>query len=541
MSVTVSDLLKLPSLRRAEILGGRKGLNKIVSSISVLESTDPDILVEGLFPQGEFFGSEIVITGFMNILEDVECQCANIRRMAEGGEAGLILYYVGVYLPYVDKRLIELADELDFVLICMPKGEKNLRYSEVISDVMDCIYRDRVRNDSIVSEILERVSVLPPQLRSVNTVLQMVSDRMTVSLVLCDSSMRILNLVAWPRSLESILKNGMRECRMFPADGEFQKCPFLEEGYVGRFTLQLGHGKVEELFLFCQKTASGWAEEYILPPAVIEQITDVVRLGVNIWGEQHCEVAVHELVRSIIQDEPMKMRRLADIFRIDVEAIHEMWIVHGTNVRAGQYLKEETGFLRDFAENCADTVVADSYEGSLLFFLSDPYSQKEAQEQISSMIRQIQTTDGGMTLTRCNNLRNTGDVRAAYLCHRDYLADSRRVFPGRSCFQIGELQFVRKCRELIEGGENEIQRALRCLECLKLDREEHILLDTLSVYLLDAEASVTKTAELLYLHRNTIKYRIHRLTELLGYRPDKMPEGIRLYQAVVVRRLLTYS
>ena len=157
MSVTVSDLLKLPSLRRAEILGGRKGLNKIVSSISVLESTDPDILVQGLFPQGEFFGSEIVITGFMNILEDVECQCANIRRMAEGGEAGIILYYVGVYLPYVDKRLIELADELDFVLICMPKGEKNLRYSEVISDVMDCIYRDRARNDSIVSEILERV------------------------------------------------------------------------------------------------------------------------------------------------------------------------------------------------------------------------------------------------------------------------------------------------------------------------------------------------------------------------------------------------
>ena len=95
MSVTVSDLLKLPSLRRAEILGGRKGLNKIVSSISVLESTDPDILVEGLFPQGEFFGSEIVITGFMNILEDVECQCANIRRMAEGGEAGLYFIMLG--------------------------------------------------------------------------------------------------------------------------------------------------------------------------------------------------------------------------------------------------------------------------------------------------------------------------------------------------------------------------------------------------------------------------------------------------------------
>ena len=543
MSVTVGDLLRLPSLRRAEVLGGRKGLTKIVSSISVLESTDPEILVDGLFPQGEFYGSEIVITGFMNILGDVKCQCANIRRMAEGGEAGLILFYVGVYLPYVDRRLIELADELDFVLICMPKGERNLRYSEVISDVMDCIYRDRAGNDSIVPEILERISVLPPQLRSVNTVLQMVSDRTAVSLVLCDSSMRLLNLVAWPRSLEPVLKDRMGEYKTFPSDGEFRRCSFLEEGYVGHFTLQLGHGRKGELFLFFQKPA-GTAEGQILSPALTEQITDVVRLGVNIWGEQHSEVAVHELVRAIIQDEPMKMRRLADIFGIDVEAIHEMWIVRGlgrgARGREGEYLKKEMSFLCTFAESCADTVVADSYEGSLLLFLSDPYSQKEAQEQIDGMINQIQAADERVTLTRCNNLGDTGDVRRAYLCHRDYLEDSRRVFPGKSCFQIGELQFVGKCRELIEKGEREIQQALQCLECLKADREEQVLLETLSTYLLDAGASASKTAELLFLHRNTIKYRIHRLTELLGYRPDKMPEEISLYQAVVVKRLLTY-
>ena len=41
MSVTVADLLKLPSLRNAEVVAGKGGLGKIVSSISVLESTDP--------------------------------------------------------------------------------------------------------------------------------------------------------------------------------------------------------------------------------------------------------------------------------------------------------------------------------------------------------------------------------------------------------------------------------------------------------------------------------------------------------------------
>ena len=38
MSVTVEDLLRLPSLRHAKVLGGAGGLHKVVSSISVLES-----------------------------------------------------------------------------------------------------------------------------------------------------------------------------------------------------------------------------------------------------------------------------------------------------------------------------------------------------------------------------------------------------------------------------------------------------------------------------------------------------------------------
>lgn len=196
MSVTVEELLKLPSLRQAKVLGGHRGLSKIVSSISVLESTDPGALINGLFPQGEFYGSEIVITGFINIVDDIDCQCANIRRLAEGGEVGLILFYVGVYLPRVDQRLIDLANELDFVLISMPEGQRSLRYSEVISDVTEHIFRDRTRSASIVTDILARVSDLPEHQRTVNTVIKMLSDHLSASVVLCDSGFRIQNLVS---------------------------------------------------------------------------------------------------------------------------------------------------------------------------------------------------------------------------------------------------------------------------------------------------------------------------------------------------------
>lgn len=56
--------------------------------------------------------------------------------------------------------------------------------------------------------------------------------------------------------------------------------------------------------------------------------------------------------------------------------------------------------------------------------------------------------------------------------------------------------------------------------------------------MLDGESSVTQTSELLYLHKNTVKYRIRRISNLLGHKPDKMPEMLELYKACALRRLM---
>ena len=196
MSVTVADLLKLPSLRNAEVVAGRGGLQKIVSSISVLESVDPELLNDSLFKNDEFYGSEIVITAFMNIKDDVDLQCRNIRRLAEGGEVGLILYYVGVFMKDIDPQLISVADELDFTLICMPRNRVDLRYSEVICEVMEAIFKDQSSGVSMVAELLERASRLPQHQRTVDTVVKMLSDRLRSTVILTDSE-ECLNEAAW--------------------------------------------------------------------------------------------------------------------------------------------------------------------------------------------------------------------------------------------------------------------------------------------------------------------------------------------------------
>ena len=91
MSVTVKNLLKLPSLSNATVIAGKEGLDKIVASVSVLETMEYELIDDHAYLNDEFNGSEIVITGFMNGADDIDAQYNSVKRLALSGEAGLIL------------------------------------------------------------------------------------------------------------------------------------------------------------------------------------------------------------------------------------------------------------------------------------------------------------------------------------------------------------------------------------------------------------------------------------------------------------------
>ena len=56
MNVTVADCLKLPTLREAQLIAGDKGLDRAVSSVSVLE-----------WPETNLLSDEIIVGKEMNI------------------------------------------------------------------------------------------------------------------------------------------------------------------------------------------------------------------------------------------------------------------------------------------------------------------------------------------------------------------------------------------------------------------------------------------------------------------------------------------
>lgn len=532
MSVTVEDLLKLPSMQGAEVVGGHRGLSKIVSSISVLETPDPKIFVDGFFPDNNFLGGEIVLTGFLNAQTDVDLQCRVVEELAAGGEIGLILYYVGLYMPSVDRRLIELADSLDFVLIRMPqRGATALRYSEVLTDVNERLFRDRAENTSFVAEIIERVSRLPSHLRTVGTVLEMLSDRITASVVLTDADHNILNLISWPRSLEETIKNKVEELKEYPTAGDGTPFSLSDNSYIYRLILEDDSPGSMELLVIKQDSN--------LEPQLLAQAGDIARIGLNLWGQGYSSVVVKELIRAIIQDDSIRMRRLGEIFHVDVASIHDMWILQSGAPDFQEKLARKKTELKEIIESFPFSSIHDFYEDTYLIFTQTPKHPSESENFGKALDDLLKSIDENFTLTHCSGKNNTAEVRKSYLTHKNYLSDAIQIFPLKRSFRYGEILFASECRALVENDKKETSRLKETLALLEgVSGEDITLPETLSVYLLDADSGITRTAELLFIHQNTVKYRLGRITELLGYKPNSMPESISLYRAVAVRRLV---
>lgn len=213
---------------------GTSRLHQTVSSLSVLEVADVNFFSQIIQTvQEEWYAEELVISSFYSIKDSVEQQCKTVQYLHDLGEVGLILYYVGIVMPDIADEVLKLAESLNFIIICMPRNDYSLRYNEVIYEVMEAIVSNQNVNEHFVNESLEKVSLLPEHLRSVEITLKLLSDRMKANIVLTNSNLDIINRVMWPRNSSLPVANLIRS--MAPSilngrtgEGELDSSCFVE-------------------------------------------------------------------------------------------------------------------------------------------------------------------------------------------------------------------------------------------------------------------------------------------------------------------------
>ena len=524
--MTVGDVMKLPCMVGAEVVAGRDGLGHPVESVNVLEYGWPTELLNHFFRSNTFDGNELLISALTSIADDVDAQCENVRRYHAVGSVGLVLYYVGIIVPEIDQRLMDLCNELGFPLICMPRGQSSLRYSEVIREVLFEVYREQQREQFFVSTLLDRISGLPAQQRSMETLLQMLSEHLRVSVILTERRQVLNTAVFWPRSLSPVITDqlpvwlkelgGSNQIRVPLGDGEgyLQSCPYLS-------------GDSDNLRLFILKYREPLSED------MLWQASECVRLFIHIWNKNHGKFVISELVRAIINDEPVHKQQLAQMFRVRIEDLNQMWLF----IPRQEQTEHDEQLLRsctDYFSAFSDPVLVSYYEDTLVVFTRALRNGKQDEGELFGSPERLDCVLRRYEIICCDCLDNSTDARQAYLVSMAHWRAARKTYPRAKVLRTEDVMFAKLCQEIMSSREN-LDQYLKIISSLRSANVE--LIPTLTVYLLDAGSSMAETARLLYVHLNTVKYRLRQVQELTGFSPTQLPGAYSLYIGAAINRI----
>ncbi|MBQ3829677.1 MAG: PucR family transcriptional regulator [Spirochaetales bacterium] len=534
MSVTVEDVLKLPTLRNARVVAGKSALQNIVNGVTVFEYKAPMELQDRFFQHTDrHLASCLVLTSFASIRDDEDLQLRYLRRIAVGGDAALVIFYSGVVMESVRPSLIQLAEDLGFPLIVMPEGRLSITYADVISEVSEAVLSDRMQySGSMVTEIIGRVSQLPSDRQTVDSVLKLLSSKLHCTLILTDSGLNELGEAPWPSdndriagliTEENVSHHIKRRKAFSPLPGSFiWYVPIHDRG-------------MEPMRLFLIE------EGATLTGFLVDMAREAVQLSVELWSKGHSEVLTSELIKSILNDEPIRMRRLSEELGIDIRSIHTSWFIRCTDNRP-HFTKEMMDAVRSTMSALDSDILLEAYRSplgsadDLIMFFRNPLDARLLDSCAQSIIDRLHECGcSGVYLTMLDYKATTADVRKAFSFWNENEAKARIVFPQQSIFHESEIELVRQCNDIIRLGEASISAATGCLEALD---ERNELLKTLEVYFLDAEMNMQLCSEILNVHKNTIKYRINMVCDALGHSISSPVATSRLTIALALRRLL---
>ncbi len=531
MGLSINELIELPSLREASVIAGAKGMHRIINSITVLEKDDSKLFGNNKICKNEFFRSQLVITGFINSRKNVSKQLASIRKMDEDGIAGIILFYLGISIEKLDDKVIKLTDTLGLPLICLPENRIDLRYSDVICEVMEAIVRKQIADTYFASEVMERISFLNKSQRNMDSVLMMLRDRTRCSIYLTDSLGNILNCETWPRNSEfpfyQIFKKRNRAAGL---EDKFTLRKFIinEKDYYVNLSSVTDESGVN-LNLFVIKEINSISSDAYQQIDVCKQINEVIQTFINIWSVKHGAIDSAELIHAIIKDEPIKIRRIAEILKIDVTTLSTMWFF------SRELDKQELSAIKKNLEVYSKNFVIENYDDHTIAMLS-----KTGEDDIDlaeQILNGCQEKENDFKIVVCTNLKNTHETKEAYNIIEAAFKYALIIFPLKKSITFPEVKLARNLSFIINEGENEILKSTKILDVLDKNDKGKELHHTLERFLLDGDSDFNKTAEIQYVHANTVKYRIKKIIKIYGYNVFRFPDVNELYNALALRRL----
>lgn len=532
MSITVEECLKLPSLRSGRVIAGEKGLSNIVNSVTVLEVVDNLIFDFGK----PIKNSDMVLTSFYTIKDDLKAQCDHISYMYNSGDACIVIYYVGVFMKEIHPSIIEMGDKLNFPIILMPENRTDFFYNEVIGEVYEAIFRERSNSNDFIDTIATMVSRLPENRKNITTLMRLISDNLKCTFLLSDASLNNVCLSKWPISNEITANTLSALYESAAATDEYCVETELSGMPVRIFCVPFSAFEYRNFSIYA-------ADDFgRLTLDDMYRVIELLQIFAKLWELDSNNILENALVPAIVEGDEEKMYSISARLHIDIDAINTAIIIRPTFDHSDT--KEQLHTMRKLirsVKGCAHTfdkeIIIDTYGIYIICFIVYASSMESDNEFIEDMMAAMNQVTEDYTLAFFPNDDNAKDVRRTYLLYSEYIPHVVEIFPYKRKISYGDLMFAKHCFDMAAEKNEDYRVCHNILKPLLESDAGSELLSTLAVYYLDADCEVKKTAQLLYIHRNTVQYRLGKIRAITNFRTDDRLESYLMYTAIACWRL----
>lgn len=515
MTVRVQDLLHLSTLSKAHVMAGANALNKVVSSVSVIDFTATSVAQRELFRPDNSASEQLLLSSIVQMNNNVSESCQRVKQLARTGCVGIVIYYEGPKLPKLAQPVKAAADQLNFLIIFAQETQKIMTYSSVISEIMFAIFQDKTRHPDFSPTIISRVSSMPATQRSVDEVLKLLTEQLQASIAIVNDYHEVLYQQSWPRNNHIDWSQIINLADSLNVDGQLPLT--TSDGFKINYRRILSN---HVTILFSSKRT--------ISQTACARTIETIQTALNLWDQQKHNVP--NLVHAILQGQTERINQLSRQYQFDPQATRAVILINCSSETDKSTLKK---FVEQITLPYTKNFFADWYNNKLVVLLSSEITYQDWQNWQHEFANSDLMVVQECTVVLSTMADGIGGIQRLYQLASQYWSVMRTILPHRSFYSQADLEFARSCqRELQNEGTTVIRWQKR------LDVLTHNLVETLLTYLLDTPQSIEQSARILYVHRNTIKYRLNKISSHLGFMPGVMPASLELYLALGVHRLL---
>lgn len=526
MGLLVYEIMSLPAMKDAAVLAGKTGLYNAVETIGTID------IFECLEHSLEHYetlslNGHIMLTAMLTDWP-IETQCACLSFLKASGASGIILFSLPDHAASIDPVFLQKADELELPVIRMP--EKQWSYSEIINPIINAIIHRENEHFQLSYPTLMKLANVSKEKQSAAFLLETLSRDTMVSIALLDGEFAPQHRAELSQVFTDFFTGpGFRDAvERAAAQGQ------------GEFTATGGqtiYFSCQQMFLYNSKVRHLVTASNTAPVSAAQQnwIAEVISFFFAAWNIN--KTGHNSLALSILEEDQVETRSLAKALNIDLSRITIFFLFYPTRRMSEQELDRYYSCIEKYVSQFVSRPVMAKYGTGIVVFLEAPQYPLDIFDFTEELQKALSACGGEYVL-----FRHTQEE----LAHEKFFSavaaameDARKIYPHKDVFSLQELRFVRACADTVAQGEESIGQSLEILRPL-IKKQSWVgdLWHTLAAYLLDAECSVERVAHYLQVHPSTVKYRLNRIRELLGYSIQKVPEAYYLSAAVAVSRLL---